>query len=48
LKNSFQKVCFSAISLFAPVHSVEKAIARCRISFQERGMGRMIAEGASN
>jgi hypothetical protein len=38
LKNSFQKVCFSALSLFAPVQSRENLIALCRISFQEIGM----------
>jgi hypothetical protein len=38
-KNSFQKVCFSALSLFAPVQSRENRIALWRISFQEIGMG---------
>jgi hypothetical protein len=39
LKNSFQKVCFSACSRLTPVQSFEKAMARWRISFQESGIG---------
>jgi len=39
LKNSFQKVCFSARSLVTAIHSFEKAMARWRISFQESGTG---------
>jgi len=34
-KNSFQKVCFSALSDELPVHSREKRIARSRTSLQE-------------
>ena len=45
LKNSSQKVCFSACSRFAPVHSLEKAIARWRISFQEIGTGGLYQSG---
>jgi len=37
-KNSFQKVCFSALSLLMPAHSRENLIALCRISFQLIGM----------
>jgi hypothetical protein len=37
-KNSFQNVCFSALSLLTPAHRRENWIAFWRISFQEIGM----------
>ena len=37
-KNSFQNVCFSALSLFAPAQSRANWMAFWRISFQEMGM----------
>ncbi len=36
-KNSFQKVCLSALSLVVPFHSRENLMALWRISFQEIG-----------
>jgi mitochondrial fission protein ELM1 len=39
LKNSFQKDWRSAASRVSPRHSLLKAMARWRISFQESGMG---------
>jgi hypothetical protein len=38
MKNSFQNVCFSALSLFTPVQSPAKRMAFWRISFQEIGI----------
>jgi len=37
-KNSFQKVCFSALSLLTPAYSRENLIAFWRISFHEIGL----------
>jgi hypothetical protein len=37
-KNSFQKVCFSALSLRAPAQELAKRMALWRISFYESGM----------